>query len=346
MAAFRFRHSTFPLFLLFLFGQEVSAGGISKAKYGSESLNFGIGGRALGLGGAYCALAQDVTAIYWNPAGLARLEFPQGMLMHASVFSGEVNFNFAGFALPLGPARTIGFGLVRVGVDDIPVTALTNPAFKLGELFVNDRGETVVNTAYVARQISDAEYAFYLSYAIKRTERWSYGGNVKVIHKGIGDHSAWGLGFDLSAMWNPTGSLLVGANFNDVTSTILAWDTGRKELLVPALRLGAAYPLALRLLNGQIAPAVDLELHFEGRDYAAQAALGPVSIDTHFGLEYQFKEMLAVRAGSDVGNFAAGVGIRLARVQIDYAFLRHQDLDNTHRISARLTIPEGRFRSR
>lgn len=323
------------------------AGGFKTAKYGSESLSFGVGGRALGMGGAYSALARDVSAIYWNPAGLANVEFPQVMLMHAELFkNGIVNYNFGGFALPMGPTRTLGFGLIRVGVDDIPVTRLTNPALKLGELYVNEQGETVENRPYVVKNISDAEYAFYLSYAIKRSERFSYGGNVKVLHKAVGDHSAWGLGFDLSMLYNPTGNLYIGANLQDVTSTILAWDTGRREVIVPALKIGATYPLALPLFGGHMSPALDLELRFEGRDYAAQAAAGPVSADARLGWEYQFKDLLAVRVGSDVGNFAAGAGIRLPKLQIDYAFLRHNELDDSHRISARLTIQEPRFRRR
>jgi len=323
-----------------------SAGDFKLGKYANESLSFGVGGRALGLGGAYTALARDVSAIYWNPAGLANIEYPQVMLMHSQLYRNAANYNFAGFALPMGESRTLGFGIIRVGVDDILVTELTNPALKLGDIYPNENGELVENRPRVVGTISDAEYAFYLSYAIKRSERFSYGGNVKVLHKGVGDNSAWGLGFDISMMYNPTGNLFVGANLNDVTSTILAWDTGRKEIIVPALKLGVTYPLTLPVFGGYVSPAIDVEMRFEGRDYAAQVAAGPVSADIHFGGEYQFNDLLAVRVGSDAGNFAAGAGIRLPKLQIDYAFNRHDDLDESHRISARLTIMEPKFRRR
>jgi len=326
----------FSLFILFAFVTTVFAGDFKLGKYANESISFGVGGRALGLGGAYTALAKDVSAIYWNPAGLANIEYPQVMLMHSQLFQNAVNYNFAGFALPMGESRTLGFGIVRVSVDDIIVTKVPYPDRPLG-------GDNRPDTAKV---ISDAEYAFYFSYAIKRSERFSYGGNVKVMHKGVGDHSAWGLGFDISMLYNPTGKLFVGANLNDATSTILAWDTGRKEIIVPALKLGATYPVTLPILGGYVSPAVDIEMRFEGRDYAAQVAAGPVSADIHFGGEYQFKELLAVRIGSDAGNFAAGAGIRLPKLQIDYAFMRHDDLDASHRISARLTIMEPKFRRR
>jgi hypothetical protein len=93
-----------------------------------------------------------------------------------------------------------------------------------------------------------------------------------------------------------------------------------------------------------MSPAFDVDIRFEGRDYAAQFAAGPMSIDSHFGWEYQLRELLALRLGSDVGRFAVGAGISLPKLQIDYAFLSHDDLGETHRISARLVIEEAKYR--
>ena len=43
----------------------------------------GVGGRALGMGGAYVAIGDDVTSIYWNPAGLGFLDKGQiFIIMH------------------------------------------------------------------------------------------------------------------------------------------------------------------------------------------------------------------------------------------------------------------------
>jgi hypothetical protein len=63
----------------------------STAKYAGEFMAIGIGGRALGLGSAYTALADDITAGYWNPAGLSSLMYPQIALMHDERFAGLVN---------------------------------------------------------------------------------------------------------------------------------------------------------------------------------------------------------------------------------------------------------------
>jgi hypothetical protein len=310
-----------------------AGGGFKTAKYAGEFLNLGVGGRALGMGGAYIALARDVSATYWNPAGLVNIDYPQIMLMHSEQFAGVVKYDFGSFAVPFGAHRSLGLSLIRLGVDDIPETRLKNPNEKLSE----------ANQPYVARTFSDAEYALFLTYAVRRAQNFSFGGNVKIIYKGLGNHSAWGLGFDIAALYNPFGNLNIGLNLQDVTSTVLAWDTGRRELIIPALKAGLAYPILLPGLGGFMSPALDLEMRFEGREYASQFGAGPVSFDTHFGWEYQ-RELLALRFGSDVGQFTVGAGIGLPKLQIDYAFLSHGDLGDTHRISARLVIDEAKYR--
>ena len=286
------------------------------------------------MGSAYSALANDVSAGYWNPAGLAQIEYPQIMLMHSEQFDGVVNYNYGSFAMPLGTNRSLGIGLIRLGVDDIFVTKLTNPELKLG----------ATNKPYVERTISDAEYALFLSYALRKSPKWSWGANVKIIHKSLGDYSAWGLGFDLATILKPVGDLQIGLNLQDLTTTVLAWNTGAREIIIPTLKVGAAYPLQLKGLGGYMAPAVDFDIRFEGRDYAAQFAAGPVSVDSHLGWEYQFRDVVALRLGSDIGNFTAGAGIVWQKLQFDYAFLSHDDLGNSHRVSAKLSFDNPKSR--
>jgi len=88
------------IFLLLLFGQCALSQQI--AKYAGEFLAIGVGGRALGLGGAYAALANDASAGYWNPAALARIDYPEFMLMHDERFGGMLNYDFGAVAIPYG----------------------------------------------------------------------------------------------------------------------------------------------------------------------------------------------------------------------------------------------------
>jgi hypothetical protein len=144
-------------------------------------------------------------------------------------------------------------------------------------------------------------------------------------------------------------------NVQDLTSTLLAWDTGRRELITPSIRTGVSYPIEFSFIGGQIQPALDLVFRFENRQETALANLGRSSIDLNFGWEYLYHNAFAIRLGFadvgqsdsgqlDFGRFSAGAGLHLPKLHIDYAFLGHADLGNTHRISARLTLEEPRFR--
>ena len=92
-----------------------------------EFLLLGAGARGLALGGAYAALATDVSALYYNPAGAAQLERPGAMV---SSYSYAVNTKYirAGLALPMsGGARTIGLQIGNFGFSGQPVYTVENP---------------------------------------------------------------------------------------------------------------------------------------------------------------------------------------------------------------------------
>jgi hypothetical protein len=72
------------------------------SKYAGEFLAIGVGGRPLGMGSAYVALVNDVTAGYWNPALLSKLQYPQFALMHDARFGNLLNYNYGAIGIPIG----------------------------------------------------------------------------------------------------------------------------------------------------------------------------------------------------------------------------------------------------
>ena len=89
------------------------AGPVHATKLAGEFMALGGGARALGMGGAFAAVADDASAVYWNPAGIAGIEKRQALAMHAEQFGDLVNYNFGAYVQPtslLDEARKPAFG--------------------------------------------------------------------------------------------------------------------------------------------------------------------------------------------------------------------------------------------
>jgi len=315
------------------------------AKYAGEFLSLGVGGRALGMGGAAAALSNDVTAGYWNPAGLSLISYPEIALMHEEQFGSLVNYDYGAVAIPWGSSASLGVSIIRLGVDDIPDTRNAG---------VDANGNLTYDPSQFSRidpnrvtYFNAADWALYLTYSKKQAADFAYGVNVKLIRRDLGDNSATGIGFDVGAWYTPVDDLLLGVNIQDVTTTLLAWDTGRNELITPTMKIGSAY--LFDVPGGQFAPAVDVDVRFEGRSFASIAHVGPISLDPHVGGEYQFKNLIAIRVGySDVKQLTLGAGIRLPKLNIDYSYATFgngtDQLGSSHRISMQFTLETERFK--
>ena len=341
--------------LLFLLALKGYGSGFEFAKYAGEFLATGVGARPLGMGGAFVALAEDGTAGYWNPAGLAFLNYPQIVLMHSERFKGEVNYDYVSFSFPYRKNRSLGFSLIRLGIDNIADTRNAWEDYGLdgmpgtgdfGEYNnILDPGELNIDKITF---FSNADYAFFISYAQEWSKQFAFGGTVKLIKRGIGEDSAYGIGFDAGVLFKKWRRLRIGANLIDAASTAIFWNTGRKELISPTLKVGAAYLYKPSFFSGLITPVMDFDIRFENRKFASQFNIGPMSIDPHYGVELNVRNRVYIRTGyDDIKRISIGAGIKLPKLNLDYSFNSFdniEDLGNTHRISITLTIQEKKFK--
>ncbi|MGH2575346.1 MAG: PorV/PorQ family protein [Ignavibacteria bacterium] len=318
------------------------AQGIS-SKYSGEFLAIGVGGRPLGMGGAYVSLVNDVTAGYWNPGALARINYPQLSLMHDERFGNLINYDYGAVAIPFGPKVSLGISIIRLGVDNVGDTR--QALIDLNSNGYLDPGERLDYNKITF--FNAADWAFFLTYSKKHNEKLSYGVNLKVISRSIAEGSAWGIGFDIGAIYSPFSNFRVGANLQDISTTLLAWNTGKREFITPTAKVGSSYDIEV-FKTGRLTPALDFDVRFENRKFASLANLGPVSFDVHAGLEYGFKDLFAVRVGyNDVKQLTFGAGIKLPKLNLDYSFAkfdRDDQLGNTHRISVMFTLEDEKFR--
>lgn len=310
-------------------------------KYSNEFLQIGIGGKAMGMSNAVIASVDDVTASYWNPAGLARMTSKfQGSLMHSEYFAGIAKFDYIGLAHKIDEKSSIGFTAIRFGVDDIPNTTQ----------LIDNNGNIDYNRI---TRFTAADYGFLLSYARKLPiEGLTIGGNAKIIYRKIGNFAdAYGFGLDFGAQYKYK-KWQFGAVMRDAVSTFNAWvfnldeqmkevfvATGNEipenglELTLPRLILGANRKFDFGDKGFHFASEINASITTDGRRNTVISAK-PFSIDPFLGIQFGFKDMVAVRSG--IGNFQyvknfddtrsinfqpnIGVGFRLNAVHFDYAY--------------------------
>ncbi|HHS13717.1 MAG TPA: PorV/PorQ family protein [bacterium] len=320
------------LVLFFLLAGGLRGGEWKTAKYAGEFMGSGVGARGLAMGGAFSVLVRDASSAFWNPAGFAFLDHVQVQGMHAERFAGIVNRDFVGIGIPvISNGSSLGISIYRLGVDNIPYTRLINPEYSLGELFTDEEGNLIQNLPYIYKTVGNAEWAFMMTYAKRVHERFHYGSTVRIIHKHVGDYTAWGLGFDAGIWWNPVSNLQCAFVLWDATTTWIVWNPGRKEKILPNMKIGAAYPFQISVF--QFRPVLDIGANFENMGSAAQLSWGRAGFDLHAGLELLVHNRIALRAGIDRGHFATGAGLIISAFAVDYCFARHIDLGNSHYVS-------------
>ena len=355
----------FYTILCCLFGLTLAA-----QKYSNEFLNIGVSARAQAMGNAVVATTTDVTAGYWNPAGLARTPAAAGLqlgAMHSPWFAGAASFNYLGVSIPLADGRKrFALNLVRFGIDDIPNTL---------SLYEDDG---TINYDRIV-SFSAADYGIFGSYAqsmsVKRGEL-QVGGSAKIVRRTIGEFAnSWGFGLDLGAQYQ-VGNWQLGLVGRDISTTFNSWTTNFSaadkavllatgnelpdinsiETTLPQFLLGAAYTFNVKKIS--VTPEANLHLTTDGRRNTLVSA-DPISIDPTFGVELLYNDFIFFRGGvnqvqreSDFDRdeyFTArpslGIGLLLNSLQIDYAFTDVGDSRNTfsHVISLRLDLkPKSR----
>jgi hypothetical protein len=310
-------------------------------KYSNEFLSIGVGANALGLSNSVVAGVDDVTAGYWNPAGLTDVsDFLQIGAMHAEYFAGIAKYDYIGLAKPLDEKSTAGFTFIRFGVDDIPNTTQLIDAS--GNI---DYDKITTFTA--------GDYGFLFSYARKMPiEGLSVGGNFKVIYRHVGKFArSWGFGLDAAVNYKLGDHWRFGAVIRDVTTTFNAWSfnlddqmietfqlTGNDipenglEITVPKIIMGAQFKSNI-YKEFYVKSEIDLDFNTDGRRNVL-IRTNPISIDPHIGIEFGYGKWVALRAG--FGNYQwiknsdltesltfqpnVGIGVGFKNVKIDYAF--------------------------
>lgn len=272
---------------------------------GAAFLKIGPGARPAGMGEAFTGVADDIHSVYWNPAGLSKLEHPEIVGMHMQYFE-NIGYEFAAFGVP---------------------TAHGTWAVSIANLHTDNIERRTEDTDTSLGDFSASDSVYWLSYGKSITSRLSLGGNMKYVRQTIDSIDASAYAVD--------GGLLYLSDWHEVRLGAAVQNLGTKvkfvnesDPLPRTYRLGASAPL----LAHRMLVSSDIIMP---RDHAIGAA---------FGTEYkgQVSENMgyAMRAGyrtdSDVSGFkgfSIGSGLSLGRGSLDFAWVPFGDLGNAYRFA-------------
>jgi len=329
-------------------------------KYAGEFLKFGLGVREMALGGAMIAEPSPVVAHYWNPAALTQNAALSGGLMHTEEFAGVLSLDHFALAVPANGEYSYGFGYCRIGVDDIPDTRDALLDLGTDGLGPGDDGYTGPDADGTEGNgkldpgerldygefgtFGASENVAFFSMAKQLRSKLQIGGTLKAIYRSLGDDKAYGLGFDIGALYQLTPRINLAAVFNDVTTTFMLWNDGEREIVAPSLKLGGSAHYALKKLPLKFNPSLGADILFEGEENSADLTLGGVVIRARLGMELIYKDVLAIRAGrDDLGNPQVGLGLNTAVGSFDYGLGlggSYTEFGSSHRIALTLHFAE------
>lgn len=272
---------------------------------GSQFLKIGVGARATGMG-AFGAVANDLTAIFWNPAGLTQMTGSDvNVTVNYTSWFGGFSHNFAAASTKLSDDYTLAASFTSFGVDNIAIRTIQNPEGTGSTYSVND--------------ISAG-----LTLAGNLTERFSFGVTAKYVRNSFSTLSAGTFAADIGTLYDTgvegiklafsihnlgTELQMDGTNLNGATRLYNDLNNAPSDFQY------LSYPYLIPLM---FRAGISSEL-YQDEEHVVLGALDFVTLsDTPeqfvIGAEYSFRNIVSFRAGYTIGHdntgISAGVGIK------------------------------------
>lgn len=328
------------LAVLFLNPSRPAEGGVrSNASY----LRLSPSARAAAMGGGFTALADDASALYYNPAGITYLERKE-LIINSATLGSDRSYLFLAYARSSEKKRESSeVSWFWGGEDNVSGKNkfLAPPSRKLNGFGVALISFGVSNIdAYdeygnPEGSFSESENTLIAGLSTNLYENVSAGANLKAYMQSLRDGSATGAGLDIGILVHqPFSRFSAGLCLQNVIGNMkwnvrepaLDYEYGYSETVAANIKLGMAYALK------NITLLLDL-------DSSAGNAL-----QYHAGMEYRLGNTAFLRAGLDTNDITAGIGFKAGDVfSIDYSYLADTDnFSNLQRITivARLDPPK------
>lgn len=302
------------------FKSDVSKRGTTAAPF----LTIGQGARSVGMGSASVGVTNDVSSIYWNPAGLTKAEGVQIMFDH-TMWIADIRYNFLAASYNLGDLGTVGVSFLSSNIGEMKVTTVEQP---------NGTGET----------FSANDMSISLAYAIQLTDRFAIGFNPKFIYQGIWKMSATAFALDLGVQYvTPFDDAVLAMSISNFgtkmqllgNSNLVLYDpdpfgTGNNGK-IPAYLETNSWSLPLNFRVGISYQPVKMQEH--GLLIGVDASHPSDDYESiNIGVEYSYNDFVFIRGGykslflqDAEEKFTAGFGLKKellgnVAIKIDYAY--------------------------
>jgi hypothetical protein len=293
-----------------------------------QFVKIGVGARQAALGEASIASVRDVSSAFWNPAGIMGIERYEATFSYTRWLA-DMNY----------VAAAVGGRVPRIGTFAVMLAALDYG--DLVEAVMDDRPD-----GRTGQMFSGGDILVGVAYARQFTDRLTLGVGAKYLHETLWDRSAGAFAFDVGTTYD--------IGYRGLTLAMAA------QNYAEGIRFGSEeegfeeafdIPLLFRVgLSGTLAgPDGFIGLPGANQVTASVEALNSNDYGErlHFGLEYVFSDLLALRGGYRLnyaeGNWSVGAGVTPppmggARVRLDYAYVGYEFLTAPHRFSVALAF--------
>jgi hypothetical protein len=281
---------------------------------GVQFLKMSVGARGESMGTAFCAIADDASAVYWNPAGLARLD-GRLLALNQTQWIADIKFFQATY---IDRLRFLP------GTFALHVRSVSMPEDKVRTVFRPD-GE---GTSFDA-----GDLAIGLSYARSLTDKFCTGVGMNFVQSTLATYTGHAITFDFGTLYD-TGfhAFKIGMVIQNIGSDLTFLE---QPVKVPTIFRVGMSTVVFEQAGQKLLCAGEFS---HPPDNAERA---------NVGAEYSVRDLIFVRGGwfwrFDSERLSAGAGIRLPRIvtretRVDYAYTEMRDLPAVQRISVEFRL--------
>lgn len=325
------------IFISISFAQELETNVSKRGTTAAPFLKISQGARASGMGSAFVAVADDPSAIYWNCAGLARLQ-KNGVVFDHTQWIADINYLFMGASIHLGDYGSLGLSFISSNYGDMKVTTIDEP---------NGTGEV----------FNASDLAVSVAYALNLTDNFSIGFNPKVVYQGIWKMSSFAMAMDMGVLYNtPFKGVTLGMSITNFgqkmqlsgKSNLILYDqdessTGNNDKIPASLNtdnwdlpLGFKFGISYTPFNSEAHKLVlAMDASHPNDNYES----------INMGAEYAFNQIFFLRGGfkslfleKTEESFTLGAGVKQnllgnINIYLDYAYASFGRLSSIQKFS-------------